>query len=90
MLVARCREFVLKAVPSSYRDFENLIEQLVATCVYSRTNEAHREKGLVRGNASLLAVWKLLVHGQPVRIVPMPDHLTAGRPQARGDARATS
>jgi hypothetical protein len=69
-LVQRCRVFVVRSVPSTYHEFEALIEDVVSTCVYSRTNDAHRERGLVRGNASLRALWDRLTPGRAARVVP--------------------
>ena len=47
----------------------------MATCVTSRTGDAHREVKLVRDNRSLHTVWQKLAKGQPARIVP---HYTWG------------
>ncbi|MDH5640208.1 MAG: hypothetical protein OEY28_02855 [Nitrospira sp.] len=69
-LVRRCREYQMKRVPASYAEFEMEILRWIATCVTSRTTDAHRELPLVRGNKSLERLWQQLTPGQSVRIIP--------------------
>ena len=66
----RCRVFEVAQVPAAYADFERRITAWMATCVTSRTGDAHRELALVRDNHSLRAVWNGLTKGQPAHIVP--------------------
>jgi hypothetical protein len=60
-LAARCYELRL-TVPSTYEALEAAVERWIATCVQSRTlvggSPAHRERSLVRGNATLRQVWE--------------------------------
>lgn len=71
----RCRALNLTRVHTAYTDFERTITAWMATCVTSRTGDAHRETKLVRDNRSLHFIWKRLAKGQPARIVP---HYTWG------------
>ncbi len=66
----RCRLLTMRKVPDSYSAFEADIMAWMATCVQSRTRDSHREVPLVRGNASLVALYPQLVRGRPARIVP--------------------
>ncbi len=67
----RCRQLRLARLPASYSAFEDRILAWMASCVTSETGESHREVVLVRGNASLARLWKLLRPGaRDVRIVP--------------------
>lgn len=71
----RCRGLNLARVHTTYEDFQQAIVNWMATCVTSRTGEAHREVELVNDNRSLYSVWQNLAKGQPARIVP---HYTWG------------
>src|SRR5215208_2909067 len=42
-LTARCRQHTFERVPSTYGAFEDQVAKWIATCVQSRTNDAHRE-----------------------------------------------
>ena len=69
-LTSRCRVFDVRAVQATYEAFEADIERIMSTCVQSRTNASHRERGLVRKNASLRSVYDRLTPGQRARVVP--------------------
>lgn len=72
---ARCQSLSMARVSTIYADFERMVTAWMATCVTSRSGDAHREVELVRGNRSLAMLWSALVKGQPARIIP---HYTWG------------
>lgn len=66
-----CRVLEMHQVPTSYAAFERAVIDWMAGCVTSRTDSVHRERILVRGNRSLIQLWRALIPGQTqVRIVP--------------------
>ena len=71
----RCQALAIARVPDRYADFERRVMNWMATCVTSRSADAHREVELVSDNRSLYALWRTLVKGKPARIVP---HYTWG------------
>ncbi len=58
-LIAKCYQQPVE-IPNSFRKFERALEKWIAGCVTSRTNNARRERKLVRNNKSARRVWRQL------------------------------